>query len=92
MSIYPFIILKRKSQRVNKRLINHESIHLKQQLELLIIPFYIWYLIEFLIKYLKYGEFRTAYLNISFEREAYRNDHNPEYLTTRKFWAFIKYL
>ena len=33
-----------------------------------------------------------AYLNISFEKEAYQNDYNLEYLKYRKRFAFIKYL
>lgn len=65
------------------RLINHERIHLRQQLEMLVIPFYIWYLVEFYTK---------GYYNISFEREAYRNEHDPTYLRRRKPFAFLKYI
>lgn len=31
-------------------------------------------------------------MNISFEREAYTNDNNLEYLKDRKYFAWIKYL
>ena len=43
---------------------NHESIHWPQQLQLLIIFFYIWYLIEWLIRLPING--KGAYRNIVF--------------------------
>ncbi len=92
ITLFPFILLRRKSDRHNEILINHEKIHIRQQLELLIIPFYIWYLSEYYLKYLKYRNPQLAYLNISFEREAYANEQNPNYLEKRKFWSFLKYL
>ena len=92
MSIFPFIILKRKNLKVDRILINHERIHLRQQLEMLIIPFYLWYMIEFIINYFIYKDFKMAYYNLTFEREAYQNDHNLDYLKTRKLWSFLEYL
>ena len=73
-------------------LINHERIHLRQQLELLIIPFYIMYVVEFLIRLLQYRTWKKAYRNISFERECYLNETDLDYLKTRKLWAFVTYL
>ena len=75
-----------------KSLINHEKIHLRQQLELLVLPFYIVYLLEFLIRCLFYWDSYRAYQNLSFEREAYFNEDNPNYLNERKPFSFIKYL
>ena len=92
ITLFPLILLRKKEYRQNEILINHEKIHLRQQLELLIIPFYIWYLSEYYIKYLKYKDSQIAYRNISFEREAYDNEQNPDYLKRRKFWSFLKYL
>jgi hypothetical protein len=74
--------------RMPSKTINHESIHWEQQLEMLIIPFYIWYIIEWILKLLVYGN--AAYENLSFEREAYENDMDPEYLKNRKMYAWIK--
>lgn len=73
-------------------LIFHERIHIRQQLEMLIVLFYIWYLIEFLIKWIIYKDSKLAYRNISFEREAYVNENYFNYLKKRKFWNFIHYL
>jgi hypothetical protein len=75
-----------------ERLINHESIHLKQQAELGAIFFYVWYLIEFCIRTVLIGNTDAAYRRICFEKEAYANEENLEYIKTRKFWAFLKYL
>ncbi len=92
ITIFPFIFLKYNSDKVNRVLLNHERIHILQALELLIIPFYVWYLFEFGIRFIKYRNFTRAYLNISFEREAYANEENFEYLKSRKVFSFIKYV
>ncbi|WP_055448067.1 hypothetical protein [Lacinutrix mariniflava] len=92
ITIFPFVFLKDKSLKSNMVLINHEKIHLRQQLELLILPFYIIYGIEFLVRLIQYRNWYTAYINISFERESYRNQANFSYLKNRKVWSFLKYL
>ncbi len=91
-AFWPFVFIKNNGLRYNSIFLNHERIHLKQQLELLLIPFYIWYLLEFLIRYFYYRNVSQAYLNISFEKEAYSNELNADYLKTRKMWSFLKYL
>lgn len=92
LAIFPFIILKTKALRLDAVLMNHERIHLKQQLELLVIPFFIWYGVEFLIRLVMCKNWKSAYRNISFEREAYTKESNLNYLNERKFWSFLKYL
>ena len=92
MAIYPFIFLKDKSLKNNPILINHERIHLRQQIEMLWIFFFLWYGIEFLIRWIQFKNANLAYQNISFEREAYANEMDLNYLKHRKFWAFLKYL
>ena len=90
ITIYPFIVLKHKRQKDDMILINHEKIHLRQQLELLVIGFYLWYFIEFLLRLIKFKNWYRAYLNISFEREAYKNENDLNYLKSRSFWSFFK--
>ncbi len=92
LSFWPFIILKNDSLRADDVLINHERIHLKQQLELLILPFYFLYITEWLLRSLFYLNFYTGYQNISFEREAYMNEHNLNYTNERSPFSFMKYL
>lgn len=71
---------------------NHEQIHAKQQKELLVLPFFIWYVMEYLIRLLIYRNSFKAYVAISFEREAYENEKDLHYLKTRRFWGFLKYI
>ncbi len=92
LSLWPFIILKNNELRNDHILINHERIHLQQQRELLILPFYIIYLVEWLIKSLLYLDFYKGYQNISFEREAYYNEKDLDYLTKRRIFGFVRYL
>ena len=82
LAFYPFIFVS-KDTILTPELINHERIHLRQQIEMLILPFYIWYLIEYYTK---------GYLNVSFELEAYDNQDNLEYLPSRPIFNFTKYI
>ena len=96
ITLWPFIILREiydvspPWRRKAARIINHESIHIKQQEEMLILPFYVWYVLEWFIKLFFYG--KKAYYNISFEREAYDNDDNLSYLNSRKRYSWLKRL
>jgi len=95
MALFPYVILREKYRdskdkfwiKANKKTINHESIHFQQALELGVIPFYIWYVLEWAFKLPFYGS--RAYYEISFEREAYSNDKNLKYLKTRKRYNWI---
>ena len=92
ITLFPFILLKKVADKENRVLINHEKIHLWQQLELLVIFFYIWYVIEFYYWYFRLKDSFLAYKYISFEREAYAMEDDLNYLETRKIWSFWKYL
>lgn len=92
MALYPFIFLKDKTLKDNEVVLNHERIHLRQQLELLIIPFYVWYAVEFFIRWIQFGDRTTAYYEISFEREAYAKEGDLHYLKNRRFWSNFTYL
>jgi hypothetical protein len=97
ITLFPFVFLRKSYvDRLDYwslwNLINHESIHLKQQAELGVVFFYVWYFLEFCIRTLLIGNTDVAYRKICFEREAYENEKDLKYLDKRKFWAFIKYL
>ena len=62
ITIFPFIFLKYKVLKHNEVIINHEKIHLRQQLEMLVIPFYFFYMTEFFVKLIIYNLF--IYLNL----------------------------
>ncbi|GAB3717668.1 hypothetical protein GCM10027592_59920 [Spirosoma flavus] len=90
MALFPFILVRRPNP--DKILLNHERIHLRQQAELGIILFYLWYVVEYLIRRFQYRDHYTAYRNISFEREAFSNEQNLTYLSTRRLWCFWHYV
>lgn len=92
LTVYPFVILNNKNYKQNAVLMNHERIHLRQQLELLVLPFFIWYGIEFLVRLWQYKNVNRAYKNISFEREAYTNEKDLYYLKQRSFGCWFKYV
>lgn len=71
--------------RVEKIDYNHEAIHTAQMKELLYVFFYIIYFFEWLYRLVFHT--KTAYMGISFEREAYENEDNLDYLKTRKHFA-----
>ena len=72
--------------------LNHEMIHSAQQREMLFVFFYIWYVLEWLIRLLCSFSAKKAYFRISFEREAYANENNEEYLKRRKLFSWLKYM
>jgi hypothetical protein len=91
MALWPFIILREERFRHIPVLINHERIHLRQQKELLVLPFYVLYLLNYLVNLLIYHHHDTAYRNIIFEREAYANDRDLQYLKQRKWLSVFRY-
>ena len=67
---------------------NHERIHAAQQRELLYLPFFLWYFIEWLVLLVKYRNGKKAYFNIRFEKEAYNHQHDLQYLKKRKHFRY----
>lgn len=92
IALFPFIIVRKSELKDKPELVFHERIHLRQQLELGIIVFYVWYVTEFLIRFAVTRSFGKAYRNICFEREAYSNESNYSYLINRKCWSFIYFM
>lgn len=92
LTFFPFVFLLQKEDAENTVLVNHEKIHIRQQLELLVLPFYVWYFAEFLVRYFQFKNWNVAYRNISFEREAYANEKDLSYIKQRSFWSFVKFL
>ena len=91
ITLFPFVLI-RPGIPLTRRLVVHERIHLQQQAELLIFPFFLFYLLEYLLNMWKFKNHYKAYYSISFEREAYQNDRNPFYLRQRRLFNWINYL
>lgn len=82
ITLWPFIFAR---HELSETIIRHERIHGAQQKEMLLLPFYLWYGLEYLLRLCQYR-------NISFEREAYANEHDKNYLASRKHYSWLKYL
>ncbi len=93
MCIFPFIFVRKDARALKTTDINHETIHGKQQIEMLWVLFFVWYGIEWFIRLVAYGfDCHLAYKNISFEQEAYLHEDDLIYLNNRKLFASWKYL
>lgn len=92
IALWPFVILRKKELKEDVQMLNHERIHLRQQAELLVLFFYLWYFIEFLVRWFQFKNRYHAYRNICFEREAYANEKDLNYCKKRSFWSFTQYL
>lgn len=92
VTLWPFIVMRTPELKEDIVFINHEKIHIRQQAEMLVLPFFIWYVIEYFIRLIQYRDNYVAYLNISFEREAYARECELRYLEKRPFWSFLAYL
>ena len=91
IAIFPIIIIHKKYKE-DLWLLNHEKIHLKQQIELLWIGFFIWYFAEFLYRFYQHRNWHKAYLNISFERECNQHESDLNYLKNRKNFGFLRFV
>ena len=70
----------------------HETIHFQQQLELGFALQWTIYAFSYLYHLVKLKDSREAYYDISFEREAYGNEADKNYLENRKRYAWVKYI
>ena len=85
----PGVLVVRPGVELTPQLLNHERIHTAQMRELLYVGFYVLYVAEWLVRLLHRG---NAYRNISFEREAYANQHDLTYLSRRKHYSWRHYV
>ncbi|MCV6629894.1 MAG: hypothetical protein OIF50_08550 [Flavobacteriaceae bacterium] len=93
LTLWPIIFLKEKHMKGDWVLLNHERIHLRQQWELWVLPFYVFYGVEWFLRFVYYRfDGYKAYRMISFEQEAYAMENHLDYLQYRKTFSFLKYL
>ena len=86
------VLFVRHGVALSPSLLNHETIHTRQMVELLVVGFYIAYVIEWIVRLPMCGfDLMRAYRSISFEREAYANDSDLGYLSRRRPFSFLKY-
>ena len=71
---------------------NHETIHYRQQLEMLFIFQWVMYGLFHIVGLIRHRDGTIAYYENPFEREAYDNDQDLEYLQNRKHYAWVRYI
>jgi len=89
VNLFGFLFARKK---LSEDEIRHEEIHSLQMKEMLYVGFYIWYCVEWLIRFFLCWNAKRAYFNISFEREAYLFQGSPSYLEERKHYSWFHYL
>lgn len=100
-TLFPFILLKKgyrydptnpRSVEAHNEMAAHECIHLYQQREMAVIFAYLEYFLEFLVRLIIYRRWKFAYYTLSMETEAYKFEKAENYLSTRKPYAWFKYV
>lgn len=90
-SFFIFIWISR-LEKNESRLVRHETIHFRQQLEMLFIFHWMLYGLFYLIaRVFGHGHW-TAYRFNPFELEAFTNDADSSYLRGRKQFAWLTYI
>jgi len=92
ITLYPYIIYRKKEEEIPEDTKRHEMIHIIQQKELWVIGFYILYVFYWLKNLLRGQSSDIAYYNIPFEIEAYKNQNDLEYLKSRPKNAWKQYI
>lgn len=86
------VLFVRQDAVIDEITLNHEAIHTAQMKELLYIFFYIIYIVDWLIGLAAHLDFNRAYRDICFEKEAYANEKDLDYLKKRKMFNFLKHV
>lgn len=76
--IYPFVFHKEKE--IDQVTLNHERIHFDQVKKYGALKFYFFYIKEYIYLRIKGFSHSDSYYNISYEREAYKNQNNLDYV------------
>ena len=72
ITLWPFIFVADSKENCPVWLLEHEQVHIEQQIRWLIIPFYMVYLYDYFKGRLKGYDHDAAYRLIRFEVEAYK--------------------
>ena len=96
VTIWPFIFVREGYAKDDPAkygvMLNHERIHGSQQLEMLVVFFFLWYFFEWIYRSIQYKSWHKGYRNISFEREAYAHECEEGYLESRRLYSWFRYL
>ena len=84
ITIGPFVLSKRPEEKITQKVRNHECTHARQWV--------LWYGVEWLVRAVRLKDAGRAYKTVSFEREAYSNEDDPNYIENSNYFAWVKYL
>lgn len=90
INLFGTLFYKGKKETVTRTTKNHEGTHTEQMKELWYIGFYLLYVLEWFVRL--FTDSGRAYRRISFEQEAYGNQSNGNYNSTRERHAWRHYL
>ena len=85
ITLGPIVICRGEMSETTKR---HETIHYQQYLELAFVGFIILYLGWWALNLIKGQHGDEAYFNIPFEKEAYQNHEDENYLENRNRYCW----
>ena len=96
------VLFVRGNAKIDDNMLRHERIHTRQMREMGYLPFYVWYLTAWLIRFLwafvslpfadkkrRRHHLYGAYANLWFEREAYQHASDAHYLKHRRHYAWL---
>jgi len=90
INLFGIVFVRKDKGRMSTVDMNHEYIHTLQQREMLYVPFYIWYLVEWGIGLIRYRNSSKAYRSIRFEREAYAHQSDLLYKDHRRLYSWLR--
>ncbi len=90
ITLFPVVFYK--GEPLSERERSHETVHLWQQLTLLIVPFYLLYFLFWLVAILRYRNWQRAYRAIPFERSAYRLESRTDLRWSAKTFDWLRCL
>lgn len=90
VTLFPVIF--HRGEILSEHELRHETVHLWQQAALLVVPFYVLYLIFWIIGLLRYRDSYRAYREIPFERSAYALESLPRQSGWRQAFDWLREL
>lgn len=94
LTAWPFVFVRKDMKdSFGESDMRHETTHAIQQAELFLLPFFILYALEWLLKLLfcKFNG-KRAYMSISFEQEAYEHQSEVYYNEVRRHYAWFRHV
>ena len=88
ITLFPVVFYR--DGRLTPREVRHETVHLWQQAALLVVPFYVLYLVFWIIGSVRYCDLHRAYREIPFERSAYALESLPRQSGWRQAFDWTK--